>query len=152
MRVRAVMEDVLLSFRPETTYEEAAMLLFRHKFSGAPVVDENGAVVGMVSEKVLFRVLYPYYKSFYESPDVYTDFETRESKAQEIRHHQVSTFMTRQVMTVDPDAPLMRAGALMLAHHIHLLPVVEKGKLIAILRRGVLYRALLQKNFPEIAE
>ncbi len=144
------MEEVPLTLRPETTYEEAAEFLCRHEISGAPVVDEFGALVGMVSEKDLFRVLYPFYKSFYEHPDAYMDFENRESKAQEIRHHPVSTFMTASVITVDPDAPLMRAGALMLAHHVHLLPVVEKGKLIAILRRGVLYRALLRKNFPEI--
>lgn len=144
------MEDVPLCLRPETTYEEAAMLLCRHELSGAPVVDEAGVVVGMVSEKDLFRVLYPFYKSFYESPDAYTDFESRESKAQEIRHHPVSSFMTSQVITITPDAPLMRAGALMLAHHVHLLPVVEKGKLVGILRRGVLYRSVLRKNFPEI--
>ena len=148
MRVRAVMEDVPLSFHPETTYEEAATLLCRHELSGAPVLDAVGAVVGMVSEKDLFRVLYPFYKSFYESPDAYTDFESRESKAQEIRLHPVSSFMTSQVITVTPDTPLMRAGALMLAHHIHMLPVVEKGLLVGILRRGVLYRSVLRKNFP----
>lgn len=144
MKVRDVMELNSITIRHDATYEDVAKILYTHGISGAPVVDEAGNLLGMVSEKDLFKILYPFYKSYYENPEVYVDFEGRESKLEEIRGKTVEVYMSRDIVTIDPEAPIMRAGAIMLAKQIHRLPVVEQGKLIGIITRRRIYRTVLR--------
>jgi len=149
MKVRDVMEADVVAVPVGTPYREVAKLLAAGSFSGAPVVDEQGNVVGIVSEKDLFRVLYPFYRSFYENPELYTDSEAREDKAVDIADHPVEKFMSATVWSVDPDMPVMRAGALMLAKGIHRMPVLQDGKLIGIVTRSHIYRTLFLQKFRD---
>ena len=91
--------------------------------------------------------MYPYYKSYYEHPESYVDYEQRENKIDEIRSHPVRSFMTKEVLTIDPEAPVMRAGALMLARNINRLPVVEEGRVIGVISRSHIYRKILRYHF-----
>ena len=53
MRPRAVkdiMTKRLVTFRPETNVLEAINILLKNKISGAPVLDENGNIIGVLSE------------------------------------------------------------------------------------------------------
>lgn len=140
------METKVITVSPEATYQEVARLLYEQNISGALVMigDE---LVGVISEKDLYRVLYPYYKSYYESPESYTNLEMRESKAKEIQDKPIANFMTASPITVAPLDPIMKAGALMLARNISRLPVVENGKVVGIVTRKMIYRAIMKKNF-----
>ncbi len=144
MKVRDVMESNSITIRRDATYEDVAKILYTHGISGAPVVDHDGNLLGMVSEKDLFRILYPFYRSYYENPEVYADLENREDKLDEIRGKNVEVYMSREIITIGPDAPIMRAGAIMLAKQIHRLPVVEDGKLLGIITRRRIYRTVLR--------
>lgn len=150
MKVRELMLKEFITLSPQNTYEEAVALLYKNNLNGAPVVNEDKELVGYVSEKDLFRILYPYYQSYYEHPESYTDGEKREEKAQEIKFHKVEIFMNRMPMTVTPDVPVMNAGALMLAHRVHQFPVVENGKLVGLISRELIYKTVFKHNFKNI--
>lgn len=147
MKVRQVMEVNVITIPSGATYEEVARILYTHAVSGAPVVDSEGKLIGAVSEKDLFRILYPFYNSYYEHPESYTDFEARENKINEIRSHSVDTFMSKTVHTISPDEQIMRAGALMLAKGVNRLPVMENGKLVGVISRKHIYRNILKRHF-----
>ncbi|MCC6563520.1 CBS domain-containing protein, partial [Candidatus Uhrbacteria bacterium] len=132
-----------------TPSREVERILREKSISGAPVVDLEGKVVGLVSEKDLFRILYPFYRSFYENPELYSDLEAREHKATDVADHPVERFMSSKVWTIEPDIPLMRAGAIMLARGIHRMPVMEEGKLVGIITRRAVYRAVFEMNLPK---
>lgn len=144
MRIKDIMVSPVITVPSHATYVEVAHILYTHHITGAPVVANDGQVIGMVSEKDLYRILYPWYQSYYLNPEEYVDYETRESKAKDIRDHRVETFMTAPVITTRSDAPLLRAGAIMLAKHIHRLPVVDENRLVGIVTRGELYRRIIQ--------
>src|SRR4051812_40151805 len=55
MRASDVMTSNVVSVLPETTIHDLARLLVRHRISAAPVVDEKGRVIGMISEGDLLR-------------------------------------------------------------------------------------------------
>ncbi len=137
----------MISVRRDMTYEEAARILYSNDISGAPVVDEAGKVVGVLSEEDLFRIVYPFYHSYYDHPEMYVDYEEREKKMQEIRNHKVEIFMSKHVVGVDPETPVLQAGAVMLARDIMRLPVIEDGKLVGIINRKKIYHAVLKNNF-----
>lgn len=144
------METELVTIPLGTPYAEVTRILHEKKISGAPVVNEEGELVGVVSEKDLFRVLYPFYQSYYMHPEQYTDHEERERKASDIRGHKVEIFMAKPVYSIHPDVPIMRAGAVMLSKKIHRLPVVEGRKLVGIISRGKIYKAIIELNYGNI--
>ncbi|TAL20757.1 CBS domain-containing protein [Patescibacteria group bacterium] len=146
MKVRDVMEKNVIAVKKGATYEEVARILDKQGIKGAPVVDENNVVIGVVSEKDLYKILYPFYSSFYDHPELYVDFENRESKIDEVRGKKVEEFMSRNTVSVSPDSPVMRAGAMMIAKGVHRLPVIENGKLVGIVTRSKIYRTLLRNR------
>lgn len=147
MKVKELMDTRKIFVSPQSTYEEVARLLYSEQMSGVPVLEEGNKLVGFVSEKDIFRILYPWYRSYYESPESYTDMEARESKARDIRKTKVEIFMRRNIITVTPEDPIMKAGSLMLAREVSRLPVVSEGKWIGMVSRQSIYTVILKKNF-----
>lgn len=147
MKVRDVMEKNVITVKRDTRYEEVARILYENNISGMPVVDDDGRIVGIISEKDIFRVLYPFYRSYYEQAVLYADLEEREKKAREIRNHKAEVFMSPSVIPISPNDAVMKAGAIMLAKHVSRLPVVEDGKIVGIISRKMIYRAILKENF-----
>lgn len=146
MKVRDVMQIQVISVPETATYEDVAKLLHVYNISGLPVVNSERALVGVVSEKDLFRILYPRYDEFYRNPEAFLDLELRETRVSELRSRPVVEFMSRDIVTVAPDDLIMRAGSLMLAKNIHRMPVLQDGELKGIISRRDIFKNILQKN------
>lgn len=146
MKVRNVMKSPVITINESASYEEAAKILCEHSISGAPVVDAAGNLVGLISEKDLFRVLFPFEQSYYDHPEAYLDFEQRENKIDEIRHDAILPYITNKVVTVEPEMPILQAGGLMLAKGVHRLPVVEAGKLVGIISRKDIFGRIFKNH------
>lgn len=145
MLVKELMKTKIITIHKDATYEEAAKILYDHKLTGAPIV-ENDEIIGFISEKDLFIVLFPFYHNYYKHPEMYTNNELRENKANEIRNHNIAKFMKKDVLTINPDMPVLSAGALMLAHGIHKMPVVENNKIVGIIDREAIYKAIFKEQ------
>jgi CBS domain-containing protein len=122
--IRQVMNKNVVALRPETTVAEAVQFLVRHHIGGSPVVNDDGKLVGMISEIALIDVVFE---------------ET-------VRDTPVSKFMTAELHVVNPDEPLMRAAQLFALYSFRRLPVVEDGKLIGIITRRDLMDYSLRTN------
>jgi CBS domain-containing protein len=146
MKVKDVLLKNVITVHPDATHEEASRLFYKSNISGAPVVNSDGRLVGMLSEKDLFRALYPTYRSFFESPEYYLDEESREADVAEVRTQKISEIMSTAIFAIQADTPIRRAGAIMLAKGIHRLPVLEDGKLVGLVTRDHIYKAILKKH------
>ena len=147
MKVGEVMQKNVVAVKKGTPYREVARILVEKKVSGAPVIDEAGKIIGVVSEKDLFRAVYPSYKDFYESPESHLDFEELEAEAKTANDKKVEDFMSTRLITADPETPVLKIGALMVATGIHRVPVVVDGKVVGMVGRGDSYRAILKERF-----
>jgi CBS domain-containing protein len=148
MIVKNIMKRDVFTIPHTATYYEAAKLLHEHNISGAPIVDDHNKLVGMITEKDLFKVLYPFYKSYYENPELYSDAEDRENKASEIKDDVIEKFYSHDIVTVNPDTLIMQAGAMLIAKGIHRMPVVDdEGKIVGIISRGDIFSEVLKRNF-----
>ncbi len=145
--IRDVMTQPVLSVRTETPLREVALLLSEHRISGLPVVDAEGAVVGIVSEADLLMKE--------QGPDAihhrrFARFigESRESQAQlaKIRAVTAGEAMTAPAVTITPDRRLSVAAGLMVARKVNRLPVVDDGRLIGIVTRADLVRAYVRSD------
>jgi CBS domain-containing protein len=134
----------VISVTPQTTIAEAAQLLLDNRISGLPVVDPGGAVVGIVTEGDLLRRVetgtqrrHSHWLEFLIAPGrlarEYTDANARA----------VDEVMSADVVSVTPGDPLPEVIRLMEHHHVKRLPVIEAGRLVGIVSRANLVRALL---------
>jgi CBS domain-containing protein len=151
MFVRDVMTSKVITIPFTSTIREAVQILVGHKISGAPVVDGTNQLIGIVSEKGIFRKLYPSYNEFHEEESSFWNFERIESRATEVANLKVVEVMSPRVICVHPDFPLAKAGGLILAKSIHRLVITdngkEDGKIVGIITRNDIYKALFQKEF-----
>ena len=147
MIIRELMRGTVATVTPETTWREAAQLFFDNRVSATPVVDANGRLVGILSEKDLFRGLFPSFRDWVQSPESYLDFSQMEQSAAAAGAKLVKEVMSARVLTAGPDTPILKVGALMVSSGIHHIPVVEKDELIGMVGRGDIYRAILKAYF-----
>jgi len=141
------MKKEFVALHPNMTFFDAAKTLLENHASGAPVVDEYGKLVGVISEKDLFRALYPSYKEFYLKPDEFLLGESLDELVQDARNKKISEIMSQRLITTTPEGSILKIGGLMVATGIHRVPVIENDKVIGMVSRGDVYRAILQKDF-----
>lgn len=116
MFVRDRMSSPAMTVMPDTSFPDALKLMREHRFRRLPVVDKQGLLVGIVSERDLL----------YASPSSATSLSIWEVQYL-LTRLQVERIMTREVITTTPDTPVEDAARLMVAHKIGGLPVVDDG-------------------------
>src|SRR3989339_878612 len=99
MKIRDIMTKKVISIPAHATLRQAASILAENEISGAPVVSEAGKLLGIVSEKDLFKALYPSHAEFYESPGVWIDLDAIEKKTVEAADKPVLDLMSKTVIT-----------------------------------------------------
>lgn len=148
MLVREVMTTDVLTFRPEESVQDAYRALVEADVDGGPVIDGEGHVVGMLSTGDLLvqetRLHYPtvvsLFGAYLELPSSHRKFEEDLRRAVGA---DVDDVMTRHVETCSPDDTLERAATLMHEHDVSRLPVTEGGRLVGIIARGDILRAVM---------
>ncbi|MFA6098657.1 MAG: CBS domain-containing protein [Patescibacteria group bacterium] len=147
MKVSDIMNKKLIVIPQDFTLRKAAKILSENNISGAPVVDKDNKLVGVVSEKDLFKALYPSHAEFYDSPGVWIDLDKLEEKTKEAADKPVQDLMTMEVVTVNPDASLMQVGSMMLVRGIHRVIVVgQENEIVGIVTRRDIYQNILKNR------
>lgn len=151
-----IMTREVIAVRPETPVQAIAMLLFKHGISAVPVADDSGAVVGMVSEGDLLprdeterearrdwwlrmlaqgESLNPEFVAHVEHPD---------RTARQI--------MAAPVVTVPDTADIVEIAEILSANRIKRAPVLRDGRIVGIVSRADLIRAIAHPAKPVDAE
>lgn len=146
--VRAVMTTDVVTFAPEETVEVATRRLLERDVDGAPVVDDEGRVIGMLSSDDLlvqetqlhYPTVFSLFGAYLELPSSHRRFEAELRRAVAAV---VSDVMERDPVTCSPDDTLERAATLMHDRKVSRLPVLQGGRLVGIVARGDLLRALI---------
>ena len=136
LKAKDVMTKEVISVKPETTIEELARLLMKQQISGAPVVDDKGKIVGVVTENDLIsknsRLHIPTILRLF---DAYIPLGTSkmESDIRKMAASTVEDICTKEIITVDEEASVEYIATIMTEKRIHILPVVREGKLVGII-------------------
>jgi len=148
LKVRDIMTRQVITLSPEESIEDAARKLRENRISGAPVV-EGGRVVGVVSEADLMKLfesemsinlVLPSPLEIIELP-IRMHRQLKEA-AKRIAARRVEDIMTRGVITIDEEAGIEEAARIMAKHGINRLPVIRQGRLVGIVTRADIIKAL----------
>jgi CBS domain-containing protein len=131
LKARDVMVAEPVCVEPSTTVRQLAMVLEEHEISGAPVIDAQGRLIGVVSKTDLIRRCS---EGTLDLPPAYLFEVLRDQDDPGDRAESsvipeplvcVEDFMTEDPVTVTPDAPLGRVAQLMSEASIHRVIVVD---------------------------
>jgi CBS domain-containing protein len=145
MKARDIMVRNVFSVSPEASVQQAANILFKNRISAAPVVDEHGRLIGIISEGDLLRRVELesdyrrswWLKIFARKSKGALAIEYRKSHARRVKD-----VMTRRVITARPATPLRDIAALLEKNRIKRVPIVANRKVIRIVSRANLIQAL----------
>ena len=152
MFVKDVMTTRVKTVTPTTPIRDVAILMCFYHISGLPVVDEQDNIRGLISEKDVLGAMYPKVADAMQMGQM-PRFEDLEHEYRDVLGESTETYMSKQVYTVAPDDPILRAVAVMFAHRIRRIPVASAGKIVGILSIGDVHKAVLRQTFDtEVAE
>jgi CBS domain-containing protein len=139
MRVEEFMTRRVITITPDTTLLAAAKLMLQHRVGGLPVVNAAGGIIGVFSESDLLRE-----EGEEGSPwlDIMVGQDEKPAAAVKLDTRKVADIMTRQLITITPSASIAEACRLLHDHRLRRLPVVESDKLVGMIARVDLVRAV----------
>jgi CBS domain-containing protein len=148
MLVKDIMTTHTVSVHYRTSFLDAAKTFLAYHLSGAPVINETGELLGILSEKDLMRAMYPTYHEVYTHPHLFFHDEEMEEATMSAKRKCVGDIMSKRLITATPDTHIFKVGGHMVATGVHRVPVIDtEKKLIGMVARGDVYRAMLQEKF-----
>ena len=146
LTVREIMTADVITVKPDTTVGEVADILTKNKISGVPVVDDQGQVLGMVSEADIILqdadLHFPYYIQFLEMVIYLQSVHKFEERVRKSIGSKVTEIMSDEVISVPPEETVREVATLMTDRNVNRLPVAENGRLVGIVTRGDIVRAI----------
>jgi CBS domain-containing protein len=144
MKARELMTRCVFSVRPEDSILQAGELMLQHDISGLPVVDSDGRVVGIVTERDFMRCAGACGDIRPRWLEVLIGRTRLGDGAAQRCERRISEVMTRNPVTATEDIPIEDVVRLMDTHRIKRVPIVRDGRLVGIISRIDLMRALVR--------
>jgi CBS domain-containing protein len=147
---RDIMTTQLITLTPEIDFATAAKILLDNHINGAPVVNENGDLVGLLCQSDLVaqhkQLPVPTLITLLDSYVRLTSAKQLEKQARKIAALTVGEAMTSNPVTVTSESTIETIAALMVDNCMHTLPVVDEGKLVGIIGKEDVLRTLVTKD------
>ena len=121
-----IMTSPVISARKETWVRDIANQFVEKQYSGMPVTESDGSVIGIVTEIDILRAV---------------------NEGHELAKAQARDVMTKNVAIVNPDTPMTEMIKIMEDFHIIRLPVVQEGRLIGIVTRRDITPNMIEPGF-----
>lgn len=146
MLVSDVMTRTPRTVTPDTRLQEVASTMSLYRIPALPVVDENGILIGNISEMDLLKNLLPSMddimngNAIMEMAHVVPNYSSSMSR-------KVSELMTPNPVSVSPDMHIIKATARMTSHRFRRIPVADNdGKLVGVMSLGDVHKALFHAH------
>ncbi len=135
----------------QTVHEETDLKVLAKRFveqnvNAMPVVDDDGGLVGMVTQTDLVEQDMPLHIPtvvsifdwviYLESPKRFTE------EVRKVTARKVGEICARDVVTCSPEDPVSRVASLMVDNKVHLVPVVDDGKMVGVVGRLDIIRSM----------
>jgi CBS domain-containing protein len=141
LRAQDCMSNPVIAIHEEATLDQVSDLLQDREISGMPVVDGDGSVVGVVSERDVAHAL--------GSHEVRASLRRPRRSGPFLREASLTgssararDVMTKPPLTVHPDTPLHTVAEIMVTEQVNRIPVVRDGRLEGIVTRGDVLAAI----------
>ncbi|MEW5826068.1 MAG: CBS domain-containing protein [Candidatus Bipolaricaulota bacterium] len=144
MNIREIMTKDLTAVEDDTPVKELIFIFESAETPDMPVINDDGRLIGFISEKDLIRAALPGYFEMLHSASFIPDMNQMSRKLVKIAEEPISKYMRKDVVFVTEDDDDLRAAELVIRKGVKILPVVDKERrLVGRVRRIDLLRKLL---------
>jgi CBS domain-containing protein len=149
MLVSDIMTRTPRTVSPDTKLQEVASIMSLYRIPALPVVDENGVLVGNISEMDLLKNLLPTMDDIM-SGNAIMEMAHMIPNYSDSMKRKVSELMTPEPVSVSPDMHVIKATARMTSHRFRRIPVADKeGKLVGVMSLGDVHKALFHAHLSK---
>ncbi|MCM2356655.1 MAG: CBS domain-containing protein [Geobacteraceae bacterium] len=142
-----VMTRDVVTVKRETSIRELAEIFTTRRISSAPVVDDDGVLIGIVTESDLVEqdksLHIPTVISLFDWVIYLESGKKFEKELKKMTGQTVGDIFTTEVETVSPTTPLSEVADLMSTRKVHAIPVVEGNRVVGIIARIDLVRTMI---------
>ena len=142
-----IMTRDVITVNPGMEISEAAKILLDNHINGAPVVDSEGNLRGIICQSDLIaqqkKLPIPSLFTFLDGLIPLSSTKQMEKEVRKIAAITVEQAMTRNPVTVKPNTGIEAMAGLMVDNSFHTLPVVAKGKLVGIVGKEDILRTII---------
>jgi len=142
MLVRDVMTSGVKAVKSEDTVRKGVGDMIQKHCGSVPVVDDAGALVGIVTLRDVLLPLYPNYGEYIHDNVHARDFEEMQEGYPKVLEMTAGELMTANPFTVGPDEPILKAASYMGLKNLRHIPVAEDGKLVGVITISDINQAL----------
>ncbi len=126
MKAREIMRKPVIATTPRASVRDIANQLIEKGFSGMPVAERDGTVVGIITEADILRAF---------------------SQNKQLEKLTAENIMSTEPTTVDVETPIEAVILVLQELHVLRVPVTEGGKLVGIISRSDVIRAVIEPEF-----
>jgi CBS domain-containing protein len=146
MRVHDVMSTGAVTAMKTDTVRSVVIKMLNRHCGAIPVVEGDNQLVGLVTLRDVLLPLYPNYGDYIHDTVHSRDFIEMEEGYAEVSGKKVEEIMSRNPLTVSPNAPILEAASYMGLKNFRRIPVVDKGTLLGMVSIGDINRGLFYER------
>ena len=146
MLVSEIMTHSPRTVSPDSKLQEVAAIMCLYRIPALPVVDEDGKLVGNISEMDLLKNLLPTMEDIVAGTGT-MEIEQMVPNYSSSMTRRVSDIMVKNPVSVSPDQHVLKATAKMTSHRFRRIPVTDSdGKLVGVMSLGDVHKAVFQSH------
>lgn len=148
MLIKDIMTKNAITVTPEMDIHKLAELFIEKDISGAPVVDENGKLLGVVQEEgVIFQDKRVHLPTLINLSFGFLALGTERynEEIKKITANKVLSIMEKDMVTISPDAEIKDIATLMIEKESYYFPVVENDALVGVVTKKDIVRAIAKE-------
>lgn len=146
LKAKDIMTRDVITVTPSTTIEDLAHILIDHNISGAPVVDERGALLGIVTENDLIsknkRLHIPTIMRLFDAYIMLESPATIEKEIRKMAAVTVNDIFIKDAVSVSEETSVEEIATIMSEKKAYLIPVVAGGKIAGIIGKMDLIKGI----------
>jgi CBS domain-containing protein len=150
LTAKDLMSKKVITVTPETAVQDLARILSENRISGAPVLDDQGMVIGVVTESDLIfqnkKVHIPTAIAILDAFFFLEGPEKMEKEMKKIAGVKVKDIFASEVIAVQQDTPLDEIATLMAEKKIHTLPVLDNTSLVGVIGKYDIIRTIARSK------
>jgi CBS-domain-containing membrane protein len=146
LTAKEIMSKEVITVKTEMPVSELADLLWKNKIGGVPVVDDNGSLVGVVTESDLIdqnkKVHIPTIMTILDSMIFLENPAKLDKELKKMTGTTVGDIYSTEIVTVSENTPMYEVATIMANQKVHTLPVVANDKVLGVIGKADIIRNL----------
>ena len=146
LTAKDIMTTEVITVQMQTTVNELAEILWKNRISGAPVLDDDGKVVSVVTENDLIdqskKVHIPTMISLLDSVIFLESSKKTEEEIKKMAGNTVQDICSKELVSVSEETGLDEIATIMANKKVHTLPVIQDDRLIGVIGKSDIIRTM----------